>query len=1488
MDEEILTGFLRGQEEFDELEKNSDLHQELILLMGNSKAREDFFNDRASEFVDLTVNVTILPHLMLNTRTKTEFLDFFIMEEEIKSVQHIPRVYFTRKIVNLVSAVKLLLLVDFPSFDKQIDALLQKAAESFKDVRKFLNGVGLIVTQVQNEQQIQKVKDNLKNLVKSPERSNKITSIIDALHVKNEGMEDWNRLGFVESPSSSSLEIYKIKNLERMIYKSIVFTSHNSNDIIYTPCQNKPRICDILLDLLRRKLSEGITQIGQDMLNVHALVEKQLHDLQKSLVYFSHALDSYHTFFRTEEISKKGTTNPGQVIERIVEYSRAVTADLSNKNLQLSADYAKYFVFLRGPNMPDDNSWILNQLLPVHNYLETSKQWYQFLLNLDKKILSDWMVQKDISPYKNVTSQLLEEIEKVKHKKDYDITVSLNNLLSSLPEQQGNQKFESSKVTQLEVPKLEVLKKLLSETLMHNGPSVKCDTKSKKLTISGSYVKLSDVSKSNCDKAKFIEVFALNKIFFDKNFIEDDMKVHLVIIAPYWDVIGQDRLIFLFGEEVDEKPGRPPAGHFLGIGRIFTNSSDLLVSAEGQVEKSGTVTIIGLEKSNPNLNVMDPEGRISNTSIASSEKTPKSFGRSINSYQLFLRGHLMGNIRQSRLERFSWLLADSEAIIDLYDVPGLIDEFRQLEDQFWQQSPKMSLLPFHRSLLNQIKGYANKLEDYKQLTHDKVNILRFLYAAALSIIVNLENNVDAYLVVDLDTFLNSIKHDVDSVRKLKNAQIIYGYTRNYLQEFETKIKEAQHYVTEVISPEIHNTIMKLDEAVVKLIDETVALQEAAKKEKEELIKKQESLTSSMILTAVFGVIKVASLFLNFLGPIGMAVSMGIITLTSMSESLLVDSSGVDENALLKLPGALKESLKPMTFYLNNKKDLLNQQLTDARSMFNALSEQEKSDIKGIEREIKNAQNELMHEIGQGKTLDPASVDKMNNLRKKIKDLCSDKITELEKKKPQVDSKVSKQLKLVNKVQNTLSIVETSVDTYQKIKSQQNKIDEVGDLIRRADQKIEQLKQYEQNIYDIIVPVCKNVEASIDRVQEQLEGKSSEALVINKWKIQGALKGVMNEIKKMTEGFQVQGEFLDIFNKVEEGINVMVELYNIMDEYQYKAELGKFIANINTHASESVVTNNYELNEALNDLMLVIQNNVVMQNYKVAAEAVKRNVFPFAHAFFAYYNLPEILKTNKTDVIVTHVLSEIEQLKYELLKSDARIDKYDRFVHQNIVFNGRKGRSKPFYKWKYNEHKNNIEKLLHGHRVTLKADIKHGFKGNAVKFNKIGINFSSPNKTINLKLRKLLRGFSITMIHLGHSFYRCDDRIYMIPSANQTIDYSMTKPRGSNVPATTNKVYDKIAKNEPVLSPYATWQIQLNGDKDCFDELSKYGGETIDLVLEGTGQYVDLNLPEVCNEQLDRYYTRCNNQTDGIQVYEKTPEFNLKSVHGSMDDFWMRR
>ncbi|KAL7303177.1 hypothetical protein TKK_0004380 [Trichogramma kaykai] len=1570
---EILAKFDKGQNEFNDLVKNGDLRRDLVLLMGSSKAMEDFFN-RSSEIVNVTSNSEILPRLTLNTRTNSKFLDFFISDEEDESALFIPRIYFTKKIVSSVSEVKLLVLVDFPSFDKQIEALLRKAGEFMKNAKKFADSIGLVVTQVQNKQQIEEVKVRLKNLVNSPIQSAETEAIVDALCVIYKGGDDWSRLGFVFSSKANSLE--SREDLERMIYETMDFENHNGDDFVYRPCEESRRsICDSLIQVLYNKYDEGINRTAQNLIDSYVSVEKTLLDFDKTWFYLTRATElllSFENRAREQKIYA-----PEEYTEKISEYLREATVDFSTVNFQLPTNYAKYLVFLRpGLTFYADNiPWHLRL---VSEYLESSTQWYKFLLDLDNQILSGFQVQQDISPYKEVALKLIEDIERVKTENNNDITQSLNNLLNSLPRrivcmEHHCQDLDNLKMNQLEEPKLEVLKKLLSATLMHNGVNEECDQKSKKLTISGPYVKISDVYKYKCDNANFIEVFALYRVFFDTTLNKSGKKVHLAIMAPYWDVSAAQRPIpdvNINGLDATGGPELPggPAGNFLGIVRFARSWNKITIWAmggkggparkngmPGLYGKQGDVAIIGYTHSTglsvrfcerrnetiwegkedvtkicpetKNTN-MHPEGRKSPEILK-----PISFDRSINSYQCFLRENQVENSRSFLLKKWSDYLADNEAVLDLYDVMGLIDEFHGLEDQFWKLNPKMSLLPAYRSLLGHIINYTEKLKMSEQLSRDKKYVLRYLYTAAVSKIVNLENNVQANLVVDLEGFWKIITSEAKKLEDLRQMKSIKGYRKDYLHDLNGKIEEARRYVSDVVTREIDNTMHKLDNLVLELVNETVALQREAQKEKRDLIKKRESLKTSLILSGVFNGIKVASMFLNFLGPVGTAVGGIIGEVASVSDSLLTDTSGVDKNALLKLPNAISKSVGHVKKYIGDKQKLFKVQLDRAEELLKDLPDKEKSDpeVERLRSKIKDTKQELKKEMGKGntydpasvdkkntlrkeierlklekknakisdtkkidskikekikelkleedkgKTYDPASVDRMHTLRKEIKDLASDSKKALQEKKPQRDAKVSKTLKAIGHIQNGMSFVEASVDVYQKISSQQNKIDEVGDLIQNTEQKFQQLKQYESKIYDTIIPVCKNIEANVNQLHEQLEGKSAAALVVSKWKIQGVLGDVKKEIKKMTTGFQVQDEFVDIFDKVEVGINVMIKLYDMIDEYSYRAELGAYIANINSHPSEVDVTKNNDLNDEVNKLMLVIQQNIAIQNYKIATDVVKQRVFPYAHDFFGSYNLPEALKVNRTDETGNAVSKELGALKNQLTLSDSTTNERDIYVHRTI-FGGRNGTSKPFYTWKYNDHKSNIAKLLNGQEVVLKADIRHGFEGNAVKFNRIGIYFASANKTIEHKLNDLLRGSTVTLIHLGQSFYKCDDRIYMIPSANQTILLSLDQYVGCTDPTTTNSVYDKIAKNEPVLSPYATWQMKLNIPADRFDEVSEYAGEIIDLVLEGTGKYLVLNRPEVCNDQLDRYYARADYQTDGIQLsYEKTPERNLDGV-----------
>lgn len=120
------------------------------------------------------------------------------------------------------------------------------------------------------------------------------------------------------------------------------------------------------------------------------------------------------------------------------------------------------------------------------------------------------------------------------------------------------------------------------------------------LTVSKNTIKISDVIKmSNWTDAKTIELFALESIFFDHNINKAGEEVHLIIIAPRWDISGHIEINLngkngsvyyaeaKSGVEPDKngKSGEPgfagtPGGFFFGIGQDFTKDT-LSIFANG-------------------------------------------------------------------------------------------------------------------------------------------------------------------------------------------------------------------------------------------------------------------------------------------------------------------------------------------------------------------------------------------------------------------------------------------------------------------------------------------------------------------------------------------------------------------------------------------------------------------------------------------------------------------------------------------------------------------------------------------------------------------------------------------------------------------------------------------------------------------------------------------------------------------------------------------
>ncbi|KAF0387212.1 Collagen alpha-5VI chain [Gigaspora margarita] len=194
-------------------------------------------------------------------------------------------------------------------------------------------------------------------------------------------------------------------------------------------------------------------------------------------------------------------------------------------------------------------------------------------------------------------------------------------------------------------------------------------------------------------------------------------------------------------------------------------------------------------------------------------------------------------------------------------------------------------------------------------------------------------------------------------------------------------------------------------------------------------------------------------------------------------------------------------------------------------------------------------------------------------------------------------------------------------------------------------------------------------------------------------------------------------------------------------------------------------------------------------------------------------------------------SIVQKRKITLYKSDECLIK-DKF---NAEF------SQPFFVWENKTYSQEISKLLNGEEVTIYADITKNehIDKNAIKFNEIGIKFrfKPEDKAEQNILDNELNNFKLSMCHLGDSYYKYNDKFYIIRNTKYNIICGFKKDSdGESFPR--NEIYTKIKNGELMLSPYTMWKIKLElyNDDANFSKLKKYE-KVVDLELVGLGKYI---------------------------------------------------
>lgn len=449
---------------------------------------------------------------------------------------------------------------------------------------------------------------------------------------------------------------------------------------------------------------------------------------------------------------------------------------------------------------------------------------------------------------------------------------------------------------------------------------------------------------------------------------------------------------------------------------------------------------------------------------------------------------------------------------------------------------------------------------------------------------------------------------------------------------------------------------------------------------------------------------------------------------------------------------------------------------------------------------------------------------------------------------------------IKSIKNKIVKIKTYSDTpvnffsnsYNKFTSDKKNIKTIDDAINQAKAKIKKLEQYEKRIHGIILPVLENMENDLDYIISQLNTKSKISLDVTKWQVQKALKDMKLEIRKFTKGFNVEENLAHCIENLEEVMVTLISVYDSMQDYQYQKDLANFIAEINYPNNNNVDIQDVELRKAADELDIVTKSSFVLRQHKIAVDALKQHSFPFASLYLEEPIIPYYLDSEDNfQNLVNKATEQIETMQSKIKQYETSISQLDNYLSSGL-FNSDYESTKPFFVWKNERYNNAISKLLSGKKVVVKSHILNSHPDkDAIKFNTIGLNFHSSNSSISSEVRNKMRKFIVNLTHLGNSYYRFNNDIFMIASSSQNIRFSYEKDNFGD-PVHKNNVYAKLKSGDSIVSPYAMWEIQLiNPEGEIPFELEMYK-DVIDVELIGRGCYLTKGY-NISNLDIEKYY-----------------------------------
>lgn len=417
--------------------------------------------------------------------------------------------------------------------------------------------------------------------------------------------------------------------------------------------------------------------------------------------------------------------------------------------------------------------------------------------------------------------------------------------------------------------------------------------------------------------------------------------------------------------------------------------------------------------------------------------------------------------------------------------------------------------------------------------------------------------------------------------------------------------------------------------------------------------------------------------------------------------------------------------------------------------------------------------------------------------------------------------------LFQKIAETVNVIESSSSLYKLVAKRNETLDAVGKAVSQDKKSLETLREFEDQVYINFLQMLETLYSNITNTKRFLK-----SLNVQQFKVHEILRSLQRNLHGVVAGYKNEDGLNKLLSNIYESINLIIDIYDRIQIYEEKKIPNDYI---NMEPVPLTAFNETEFN---------LQANIILTQYYRAVDVFKQAVFPFAANYSNSYQLPQ---RSDFESVVHEALEGIQTLREYIEEVNSNIDGTNRAIHS--AYFGNFGDKEPFYVWKNDENRDQIENLFNGEEIYLLADVKQSHELNAVKFTDIELNFTTHNDKSNDDLNNILDYFDVSLKMMGESNYRCDGNFYTIHSAPLTISYSFAQKRRS---------FEMVDNPKTSLSPYTLWAMRLQareGFEDKLKLLKPYINFT-DIELHGNGQYVDLSVA-ICDTNLEKYYSLQN-------------------------------